>query len=131
MTRLILCGCIFGLLLAVAGQAQEKDDAKRKDEKLIASIKAALKQEIEADKVEAAVGRAALNTVREQDRDTFSLADIATDSDSGPALPDRETIRYVVYWVRPGESRNPKIVGIVWPNKGKPQVFFGEVLPRG
>jgi hypothetical protein len=125
MTRWILCG----FLLAVSGQAQEKDDTKLKDEKLIASLKAALKQEIEADKVEAAVGRAALNTVRRQDRDTFSRADIAPDPDSGPALPDRETIRYVAYWVRPVESRNPKIVGIVWPNKGKPHVFFGEVLP--
>jgi hypothetical protein len=125
MTRWILCG----LLLAVPAPAQEKDESRVKDEKLIASLKAAIKQEIEADKVEAAVGRATLNTVRRRDRDTFSRADIAPDADSGPALPDRETIRYVAYWIRPLESHNPKIVGIVWPNKGKPHIFFGEVLP--
>jgi ankyrin repeat protein len=100
------------------------------DEKLIAAVKGAAEKAIAADKVEAAVGsKATLNTFRAGDRDTFSIADIAVDPDRKPAMPDRDSLRWVAYWVRPVDSHNPKIVGVCWPKDGKPKVFFGEVLP--
>jgi cobalt/nickel transport protein len=103
-----------------------------KDDKLVAAIKAAIANEVEPGKIEAAVGtKATLNTIRKDDATAFALADIAADAASGPALPDRKTIRYVAYWVRPVEGRNPRIVGIVWPNTGKLQLFYGELLPPG
>jgi hypothetical protein len=121
-----------GFLLSVSGSTPKEIAGLTKDEKLVSAIQSALKHGIGPAKVEAAVGkRATLNTVRKGDRDPFEHADIAPDRDSGPALPDRKTIRHAAYWVRPIEGRNPKLVGIVWPKTGKPQIFFGELLPPG
>lgn len=117
-------------MIATRSPAQEVMDPKARDAKLLEAIRAAARKGIGPEKIEAAVGsEATINTVRERDRDTFSIADIAADPGRKPALPDRASLKWVAYWVRPVESRNPKIAGIFWPKKGKPQVFYGEVLP--
>jgi hypothetical protein len=106
--------------------------AEEQDQKLVKAIKAAVKQEVEPGKVEASVGaKATLNTIRKGDVDTLAGTDIAADRDSRPALGERDAINHVAYWVRPVESRNPRLVGIVWPKKGKPRIFYGELLPPG
>jgi len=118
------------LLFASATSTPAAGHADGTDANLLAAVKAAAEKGIGPDKVEAAVGtKATLNTLRKVDRDAFSLADIAADPDRKPALPPRDSLRWVVYWVRPIDSRTPKIVGIVWPREGKPQPFYGEVLP--
>jgi len=35
----------------------------------------------------------------------------------------------VMYWVRPLDSRHPRVVGITWDRQGNPAVFFGVVYP--
>lgn len=128
--------CFISFLVAAtflsAGLAssQESGDKKAADKKLVAAVKAAADKVIDADKVEAVVGvKATLNTFRKEDRGRFSRVDIVADPDSKPALPDRDGLRWAAYWIRPVEGRNPKLVGIYWPKEGKPQVFFGEILP--
>src|SRR5262249_26921793 len=112
--------------------AQKPAAAKAKDARLVAAISAAAGKRITPDKVEAAVGtRATLNTFRKEDRLVLSHVDIVPDPDRQPPLPASDTIRWVAYWIRPIGSRNPKVVGICWPKDGRPQVFFGEVLPPG
>ena len=126
---LFLIGASF--LSACLGSSQEAGDPKTKDEKLVAAIKSAIEKDLSPDKVEDAVGaKATLNTIRKEDRGSFSRADIIPDPDRKPALPDRDSLQWVAYWVRPVEGRNPKLVGIFWPKKdAKPQIFFGEILP--
>jgi hypothetical protein len=125
-------GVLIGvqLFIAVFVSVAEGADAKASDRKLIAAVKAAAVNGLQPAKVETAVGvKATLNTLRKPDRDSFSRADIVPDPDNKPRLPARDSLRWVVYWVRPIEGRNPKLVGIFWPKEGKPQVFFGEILP--
>ena len=120
------------LLFAAAASGLAGVDAEGADAKLLAAVKAAADKGIGPDKIEAAVGtKATLNTRRAADRDAFSGADIAEDPGRKPALPARDSLRWVVYWVRPVDSRNPKVVGVCWPKEGKPQLFYGEVLPPG
>jgi hypothetical protein len=124
---LIAASCLF----ASVASGQDAGDAKAKDEKLVSAIKAAIEKGLAPDKVEDSVGsKATLNTFRKEDRGPFSRADIVPDPDRKPALPDRDSLQWVAYWIRPVEGRNPKLVGIFWPKKeGKPQIFFGEILP--
>jgi hypothetical protein len=118
-------------LIAVCGSAQEAKDSKAKDTELLDAIKAAADKETQPEKVEAVVGRkATVNTIRKADRDVLSIANIAEDPERKPVLPRGEAPKWVAYWVRRIDTRNPKIVGIFWPEKGKPQVFYGEVLPH-
>ncbi len=118
--------------ICVIRVAGDPGSAEERDQKLIKAIKAAVEQEVEPGKVEASVGvKATINTSRKADADTFGRTDIAADRDSGPAMGNRDDISHVAYWVRPIDSRNPKLVGIVWPKKGKPRIFFAELLPPG
>jgi hypothetical protein len=119
------------VLLCAASLVGQKNAAKE-DARLLAAVEAAGKNGLAPGKVEAAVGRrATLNTFREEDDGPFHRADIAPDRKRNPSLPGRKGIRWAAYWVRPVEARNPRIVGIVWPKKGKPRIFYGEVLPPG
>jgi hypothetical protein len=89
-------------------------------------------------KVEQFVGvPATINTLRSQaDRDALRYADIVEDEAEGkgnlallhPGLRDG-SVRHVVYWVRPTETHNPRLIGILWLENGKALVFFGVVLP--
>jgi hypothetical protein len=126
------CITSVACILAASDSAQEKGAGRTKDALLVAAVRAAAAKGLRPDKVEAVVGqRATLNTFRKQDVDSFQSADIAPDPNRKPALPERKTLRWAAYWVRPVESRNPKVVGIAWPKKGAPRLFFGEVLPPG
>jgi len=126
------CLTALALLRAPADGDQEKGVALTPDARLIAAVQTAAAKGLAPGKVEATVGkRAALNTFRKDDSWTFTRADIAPDPNQKPPMPDRKTLRWVAYWVRPVESHNPRIIGIAWPKKGRPKVFFGEVLPPG
>jgi hypothetical protein len=82
---------------------------------------------------------AAINTLRSQaDRDAIEHADIVADQEEEkdtlallhPGLRDG-SVSHVVYWIRPTEAHNPRLIGIVWLKNGKARVFFGVVLPPG
>jgi hypothetical protein len=127
----LLLFCLVTCKLIAAGGTGDPS-TETKDEKLVRAIKKAIENEVEPGKVDANVGsKATLNTLRKEDAGLFEIVDIAADPGSGPALPDRKTIKYVAYWVRPVDGKNPKIVGIVWPKQGKSQIFYGQVLPPG
>src|SRR5215475_4237565 len=90
-----------GSCCCVAVTGHELNAAEMADRKLIAAIKTALKQADGPESVVAAVGeKATLNTVWKPDRVAFLLAHIEPDPDRGPALPDRDSLRWLVYWVR-------------------------------
>lgn len=129
--RFLPCTLLAVILFFSAGvSGQETTDAKVKDRKLVEAIRAAVARGLEPNRIDAAVGeKAVLNTYRRDDRDSFERADIVADPDRRPPLPDRGTLRWAAYWVRPVESRNPMIVGICWPKVGKPTIFYGEILP--
>jgi hypothetical protein len=129
VSRLLLAICLLGggLSFAPAPSTQKNSD---KDKKLIDAVKAAVAKGVAPADVDAVVGtKATLNTVRERDRGAFSRVDLVADDDNKPALPDRNSLRWVAYWVRSVKSKNPKVVGIYWPKEGKPRTFYGEVLP--
>jgi hypothetical protein len=130
MRRFLLALCLSGGGLSFAPAPSARNDAD-KDTKLVEAVKAAAAKGVAPTDVGAIVGtKSTLNTARDKDRATFSRVDLVEDPDNKPPLPDRETLRWVAYWVRPVEARNPKIVGIYWPKEGKPRMFYGEVLPR-
>ena len=124
--------CLGGIAVVLAASvgAAPLSPTPTEDAKLVAAVRAAVKKGLAPGKVEATVGRrATLNTFRKEDEGPFQRADIAADADLEPALPERKSLRWVAYWVRPVKSRNPKIVGLAWSKKGQAQLFFGEVLP--
>ena len=72
---------------------------------------------------------------------TVDSADLAKDHptlDLGPdierdePLPDFAAARHVMYWVRPemglGGYYDPRVIGIIWPAEGDPEVFYATVL---
>jgi hypothetical protein len=129
-TAQALSVCFLVAAVCTLPAAGAPDTAQERDQKLVKAIQAAIEKELEPGKVESSVGtKATLNTIRKGDADTLSGADIVADRDAGPAMGDRDAISHVAYWIRPVDSRNPRLVGIVWPKNGKPRIFFGELLP--
>jgi hypothetical protein len=118
------------LLIAGCAPAHKVEGENPEDRELLAKINKAADEGIDPDKVDAAVGLiAVVNTVRNADRQALSFVNIAEDPDRKPAFPYGTSVRWVAYWMRPVESHNPKIVGILWPEEGKAQMFYGLVLP--
>lgn len=129
MSRLLLAHCLTAVGLSFAPAPSARNDS---DKKLIDGVKAAATKGAAPTDVDAVVGtKSTLNTARARDRATFSRVDLVEDPDNKPALSARDSLRWVAGWVRPVESKNPKVVGICWPKEGNLRVFYGEVLPPG
>ena len=100
------------------------------DEQLLAAVRRAVRDQIGPDEVEQHVGeRALINTRRGSERLTLRLADIGPDKLAGQtSLPSLKPARDVVYWGRPVDATNPRIVGILW-HTDQSEIFFGVVYP--
>ncbi|HVZ42154.1 MAG TPA: hypothetical protein VHI13_22935 [Candidatus Kapabacteria bacterium] len=98
------------------------------DHELVARIRRAIAAGIDAAGIEEFVGAHAwINSIRHPDVDTLRMVNLGADPDGvPPALADAAA---VVYWGRPLESVNPRIVGVTWNDDGRPSLFFGVVYP--
>lgn len=99
------------------------------DDELLDAIRAAVAAGASPENAEERVGTPALiNTTRPRDRRLLEGADIGIDEESGvPPLP--RGAHHVVYWLRPVESRNPRLAGIAWDESGVPVLFCGVGYP--
>lgn len=101
------------------------------DELLVSAIRRAVRDQLGPDEVEQHVGeRAWINTQRGSERLALRMANIGPDELEGQTiLPALGEARDVVYWGRPVDATNPRIVGILWHIDQFPEVFFGVVYP--
>jgi hypothetical protein len=141
MNRLLVQACLAVTVLAGPGALAwgppEPDGAAVcADADLIAAVKAAARRGVGPEMVELVVGRrAVINTTRD-DRAIVESANLEADGE-GPTtgegkarpLPELAKVRHVVYWGRPVEARNPRMVGIAWDEDGTARVFFFVVYP--
>jgi hypothetical protein len=100
------------------------------DSELINAVKRAKELGIGPKDVEKFVGEeATINTLRPIHRERLEMVTIVSDDCLRQSLPELVSYAFVVYWVRPIETNNPKIVGLVWSKKGDCKVFFGIGMP--
>ncbi len=98
------------------------------DKQLMEAVKKALAEKVKPHEVERFVGaRATISTLRKGERDALSAAKFEPDTKMG--LPKLRDAEQVVYWIRPVETRNPSLVGLVWSKGGAVELFTGFVLP--
>jgi hypothetical protein len=105
---------------------------KAEDEKLVKKVREAVSKKTPPEMVEEFVGiKATIHTLRAADRLALPEIDIAKDPEEpGPTL-DLKQAKNVAYWVGPIQSRDARIIGIVWTTKDEMHVFYGIVLPPG
>jgi hypothetical protein len=110
------------------------------DRRLVDRVLWAEELQLPPGKVESFVGTpATINTLRPRDRLTLRFADLCEDEREGGkqnlallhAGLDDGSVRHAMYWIRPTEARNPRLIGLLWTQGGKAWVFFGVVLPPG
>lgn len=101
------------------------------DELLISAIRRAVREQLGPGEVEQQVGeRAWINTRRGSERQALRMANIGADDLQGQTvLRALGEAAEVVYWGRPVDATNPRIVGIVWHADQSPEIFFGVVYP--
>jgi hypothetical protein len=103
------------------------------DEALIASVLAAIEQQVLPREVERWVGvPATFNTLDLNQRIALRRSAIAPDDarQSTCSLKELRNAQNVVLWLRPGQHQTPQCVGIVWSNDEAPKLFFGVILAR-
>jgi hypothetical protein len=99
------------------------------DAELIEAVRRAAQARLTPDAAEAAVGEAVVNTSRNLPLEALRRVDLIADEASGQQTLSREGARAVAYWERPIESKDPRMVGMIWRADGAVEVFFGVVLP--
>jgi hypothetical protein len=102
---------------------------QKSDRELIEAVRRAAQARLDPVAAEAAVGPAAVSTRRNFPLEALRGVDLIPDEDAGQATLKLEGARDVVYWARPVESHDPRMVGLVWRADGAVEVFFGIVLP--
>ena len=113
--------------LVSAGSVLALDD----DAYLICKVREAVSRKLPPETIEIYVGmKATINTLIESDRLRVRFACIsADDSRPPPALVWQKGAQFV-YWVRPFKQVQPRVVGVVWDNKGVATIYFGVGFPR-
>jgi hypothetical protein len=99
------------------------------DDELIDAVRRAAQARLTPDAAEAAVGEAVVNTSRNLPLEALRRVDLIADEASGQKTLSLEGARDVVYWERPLESKDPRMVGLIWRADDSVEVFFGVVLP--
>jgi hypothetical protein len=99
------------------------------DAELIEAVRRVAQARLTPDAAEAAVGEAAVNTSRNLSLAALRRTNLIADEASSQQTLSLEGARDVVYWERPLESKDPRMVGLIWRADGAVEVFFGVVLP--
>lgn len=109
----------------MSGTPQQSDDAG-----LIATVRALSGGEVDPATVERRVGRRALvNTDTGLPLAALRRASLVPDPEHPGEVLDLDSARTVVYWARPVEADNPRVVGVQVDPGGTARVFFAVVLP--
>jgi hypothetical protein len=108
---------------------ESTDVPEEDDEKLVQMVKEGAKKKVAIMDIEVFVRRnATINTARSRDKNLFRKVDIEIDRPNSE-ISSFSDAQYVVYWVRPVESKVPKVVGLVWTAQNDIKLFFGVVQP--
>jgi hypothetical protein len=101
------------------------------DSQLVYKIKkVAGRKGLKPNQVEHLVGTpAVLNTTDPSHRFIFLRASIDFDESEHSEISSFQLTTDVVYWARPIEAPNPRMVGICWTQSGEQKVFFAIVYP--
>jgi len=122
----------FGLI-TLASDCRVNKKMKTNDDTLvdgILQIVATKGNEIDPGNIEEIVGlRAKINTKRPKDKLFYLRANIILDTVRSNQIKRLDEVCDVVYWERPVQSLNPRLIGIGWNKKKQPKVFFGICLP--
>jgi len=124
----ILCaGCTSAAKeKSVTNQATAPND----DDELITRIQEAVTAGVAPDALSARVGRKpAIDTTAGQPIELLRRVNLIPDPDHPTEALSLERARAVVYWIRPIEAKNPRVVGVQFDTDGKAHTFFGVVLP--
>lgn len=107
-------------------QATPKTD----DDELITRVRAAVAAGDAPDTLAARIGRKpAIDTTAGQPIAMLRRVDLVPDPDHPSEALALASARAVVYWVRPIQAKDPRVVGVQVGADGKPSMFFGVVLP--
>jgi hypothetical protein len=116
--------------------AHKKEEVKmsisvcsEEDSRLVAAIMKAAEERMPIEGIEKTVGvRATINTQRQHERELLAMTDISGDPPESVEAPRVHSASNVVFWVRPVESRLPRIIGVVWYGEDQGEVFTGVVM---
>jgi hypothetical protein len=102
------------------------------DAGLVASVRALNGVEVDPATVEQRVGRPALvNTDTGLPLAALRRVSLTPDAEHPDEVLDLDSARTVVYWARPVEADNPRVVGVQVGADGAARAFFAVVLPPG
>ena len=100
------------------------------DADLIARVRALGDNEVDPATAEGRVGEKALvNTATGLPLAALRRASLVPDPEHPDDGPDLDSARTVIYWARPVEARDPRVVGVQVGADGAARVFFAVVLP--
>jgi hypothetical protein len=128
---MVMQAVLVGAILLWAPAPKERKPIELTDAELIKRVREAVAKKATPALVEKMVGtEATIISTRAPDRYSLSRADIFPDGEL-EWVKNVKKYPVMIYWVRPVKSRECKIVGIVWDEKGNPRLFFGIVDSRG
>jgi hypothetical protein len=100
------------------------------DDELITRVRSAVAAGDAPETLAARIGRKpAIDTTAGQPIALLRRVDLVPDPDHPGEILALEGARAVVYWIRPIQARDPRVVGVQVGADGKPHMFFGVVLP--
>jgi hypothetical protein len=100
------------------------------DEALIARVRSAIDARVAPREIDAYVGQKAMvNTATGFPLEGLRRVNVLPDPDHPEHTLQLDSAEAVVYFGRPVESNDPKIVGVQYRRDGSAGVFFGIVLP--
>ena len=100
------------------------------DDRLIAQVRAVSEGIVDPATVEERVGRKALvNTSGEFPLDALRRVQFTQEPDYPGEMLELDSAQTVIYWPRPIEGDNPRVVGIQLDRAGAATVFFAVVSP--
>ena len=102
----------------------------RDDVSLVANVRSLSDGEVDPATAEERVGRPALvNTERGLPLAALRRVSLAPDPEHPDEVLELDSAQAVIYWARPIEADNPRVVGIQLGADAVPRVFFAVVLP--
>jgi hypothetical protein len=130
------CLCAMLMLAGACSQQPKKEDAPMNktqmsdDERLIERVRDAARARVAVASVEAAVGQKPLiNTTANYPNEGLRRVEFQDDPDFPSEVLVLADATAVVYWSRPIESKNPRVVGVQYRKDGSASVFFAAILP--
>lgn len=103
-----------------------------RDNVLVRAVESAVNEKLPLEKVKTRVGvQPTMITSGNSASKALARARVEIDRDppNVSPIPVIRSATVVVYWIRPMDSRFPKVIGIAWNEEGKGEIFSGILLP--